>query len=74
MGGIRRKIRVAKNQKLDWCKRTLRIARDEFKSGAGEQRSIAEIMAYRSMSSNDRKWQLAVIQQWRRVDPSLPEN
>ena len=54
--GIRRKIRVAKDQELDWCRQTLKITRDELKSGASEQKSIAEIMAYRAMIENIRNW------------------
>ena len=54
--GIRRKIRVAKDQELDWCSQTLKVARDELKSGAGQQQSISEITAYRSMIENIRNW------------------
>lgn len=54
--GIRKKIRVAKNQELDWCRQSLRLSRDALKSGAGEKQSIAEIMAYRTMIENIRNW------------------
>jgi hypothetical protein len=54
--GIRRKIRIAKNQELDWCRQTLKTARDELKSGAAEQQSIAEIIAYRTIIENIRNW------------------
>jgi hypothetical protein len=54
--GIRRKIRVAKDQELDWCRQALKITRDELKSGASEQKSIAEIMAYKAMIENIRNW------------------
>jgi hypothetical protein len=54
--GIRRKIRVAKQRELDWCTLTLKKARDELKSGAGEQYSITEIAAYRTMIQNVRNW------------------
>ena len=54
--GIRKKIRVAKNEELDWCKKTLKVARDGLKSGAGSQQSIAEIIAYRTMIEDIRNW------------------
>ncbi len=54
--GIRRKIKVAKNQELNWCSQSLKVARDELKSGAGQQQSISEIMAYRTMIENIRNW------------------
>jgi len=47
--GIRAKIRVAKNQELDWCRQALKTARGEFKSGAPAQ-SIAEIIGTRPRS------------------------
>ncbi|MCZ6642661.1 MAG: hypothetical protein O7F71_13870 [Gammaproteobacteria bacterium] len=54
--GIRRKIKVAKQQELDWCRLTLQKARDELKSGSGAQYSITEIAAYRSIIENVRNW------------------
>lgn len=54
--GIRKKIRVAKSRELDWCRQNLLIARDALKSGDGEKRSIAEIMAYRTMIQDIRNW------------------
>ena len=54
--GIRRKIRIAKTQELDWCRQTLKTARDELKSGADEQQSIAEIIAYRTTIEDIRNW------------------
>jgi len=54
--GIRRKIRSAKNQELDWCRQTLKITRDELKAGVGSQKPIAEIMAYRTMIEDIRNW------------------
>ena len=54
--GIRKKIRVAKDQELDWCRQGLKVSRDALKSGAGGQQSIAEIMAYRTMIENIRNW------------------
>jgi hypothetical protein len=52
--GIRKKIRIAKAQELDWCRQALRIARDELKSGVVVQQPIAEIIAYRTMIENIR--------------------
>jgi hypothetical protein len=54
--GIRRKIRIAKTQELDWCRQTLKTARDELKSGAGAQQSIGEIIAYRTIIEDIRNW------------------
>jgi hypothetical protein len=54
--GIRRKIRVAKKQELDWCRQSLKAARNALKSGAGETQSIAEILAYKSVIENIRNW------------------
>jgi hypothetical protein len=54
--GIRKKIRAAKDQELDWCRQSLKVSRDTLKSGAGEQQSISEIMAYRTMIENIRNW------------------
>ncbi|MDH3620937.1 MAG: hypothetical protein OER91_08610 [Gammaproteobacteria bacterium] len=54
--GIRKKIKAAKDKELDWCRQTLKTARDELKSGAGPRQSIAELMAYRSMIENIRNW------------------
>ncbi|NIL94334.1 MAG: hypothetical protein GTO71_07825 [Woeseiaceae bacterium] len=54
--GMRKKIRVAKDQELDWCAQSLKISRDALKSGAAEQQSIAEIMAYRTLIENIRNW------------------
>lgn len=54
--GIRKKIRAAKDQELNWCRRGLKASRDALKSGAGEQPPIAEILAYRTMIENIRNW------------------
>lgn len=54
--GIRKKIRAAKDQELNWCRRGLKASRDALKSGAGEQQPIAEILAYRTMIENIRNW------------------
>ena len=54
--GIRKKIRVAKNQELAWCSQSVKASRDALKSGAEAQQSIVEIMAYRAMIENIRSW------------------
>ena len=54
--GIRRKIRVAKKQELDWCRQSLKAARNALKSGTGETQSIAEILAYKAVIENIRNW------------------
>jgi hypothetical protein len=54
--GIRKKIRAAKDQELDWCRQKLKTSREALKSGAGEQQSITEILAYRTMIENIRNW------------------
>jgi len=54
--GIRKKIRASKYKELDWCRQSLKDSRDALKSGAGEQQSIAEIVAYKTMIENIRNW------------------
>jgi len=54
--GIRKKIRAAKYQELEWCRQSLMASRDALKSDAGEQQSIAEIVAYKTMIENIRNW------------------
>ena len=56
LNGIRKKIRAGRNRELDWCRQSLKIARDEMKSGVGGRQSIAEIVAYRSMIESIRNW------------------
>ena len=56
LSGIRKKLKAAKDKELDWCRQTLKTARDELKSGAGPRQSIAELMAYRSMIESIRNW------------------
>ena len=53
---IRKRIKVAKNQELDWCRQRMVISRDALKSGDDEKQSIAEIVAYRTMIENIRNW------------------
>ena len=54
--GIRKRIRAAKDQELDWCRKSLKASRDGLKSGAAEQQPITEILAYRAMIENIRNW------------------
>ncbi len=54
--GIRRKFKAAKNQELEWCRASLKTARDALKSGSGEGPSIADTLAYQSMIENQRNW------------------
>ena len=54
--GIRKKIKTAKENELDWCRLSLKTARDELKTGAGSQKSIAELAAYRTIIENVRNW------------------
>ena len=54
--GIRKKIRAAKDKELDWCRQSLMASRDALKSGAGEQQSITDVLAYRAMIENIRNW------------------
>mgnify|MGYP001815285641 CR=1 FL=1 len=54
--GIRKRIRVAREQELDWCRQNLMISRDALKSGVREDQSISEIMAYRTMIESVKNW------------------
>jgi hypothetical protein len=54
--GIRSKVRAAREAELRWCTQTLMAARDGLKSGNGEQKSIAEVLAYKSIIENVRNW------------------
>lgn len=54
--GIRRKITIAKRKELDWCDQALIRARDDLKSGAPDQKSVAEIVAYQNMIEGIRNW------------------
>jgi hypothetical protein len=54
--GIRRKFKAAKDQELEWCRKSLRVSRDALKSGSGEGPSIADTLAYQSMIENKRNW------------------
>jgi hypothetical protein len=54
--GIRKKIREAKNQELDWCRRALIRERDDLKAGADKQINIGQVVAYREMINDIRNW------------------
>ena len=54
--GIRRKINSAKDEELNWCRQALRTARDQLKSRSGDQQSIAEMVAYKTMIESIRNW------------------
>lgn len=54
--GIRRQIRLAKNKELDWCRQHQLSCRDALKSGDRQQRSLDEIMAYKTMVEDIRNW------------------
>ena len=54
--GIRKKIMNAKENELDWCRQTLKTARDELKTDAGGQKSIAELAADKAIIENLRNW------------------
>lgn len=54
--GIRRKIRQAKDEELDWCRRALIRERDNLKSGTGKQTNIGQVVAYREMINAIRNW------------------
>lgn len=54
--GIRRRINGAKKKELDWCRQTLKLARDNLKTGQGGQQTISEVLSYRSMLEDIRNW------------------
>jgi hypothetical protein len=54
--GIRRKIREAKDQELDWCRRALIRERDDLKAGTDKQTKIGQVVAYREMINDIRNW------------------
>ena len=54
--GIRRKFKAAKDQELEWCKKSLKVSRDALKSGSAEGPSIADTLAYQSMIESQRNW------------------
>ncbi len=54
--GIRRMIKAARNQELDWCRQQMVISRDALKSGENATQSIAEISAYRTLIEGTGNW------------------
>lgn len=54
--GIRRKIREAKDQELDWCRRALIRERNDLKAGTDKQTKIGQVVAYREMINDIRNW------------------
>ena len=56
LSGIRKKIKVAKEQELNWCNESLKNARDQIKSGDHKNSSIAELIAYKTLIENIRNW------------------
>ncbi len=54
--GIRRKIRAAKDQELDWCRRALIRERNDLKAGTDKQTKIGQVVAYREMINDIRNW------------------
>ena len=54
--GIRRNIRAAKKNEIDWCRQALKIARDELKSGTSSHQALAEILAYKNLVESIRNW------------------
>ena len=54
--GIRKRVKAARNQELDWCKQQLVISRDALKSGDDAKQPIAEIMAYRTLVESTGNW------------------
>jgi len=54
--GIRKKIKAAKAEELDWCTRTLKTARDGLKTGVSTNKSIADVAAYKYSIENIKNW------------------
>ena len=54
--GIRKTIKAARQQELDWCEQRLRASRDALKSDNGGQSSIAEVVAYKATIESIRNW------------------
>ena len=54
--GIRRKIREAKDQELDWCRRALIRERNDLKAGTDKQTKFRQVVAYREMINDIRNW------------------
>ena len=56
LSGIRRKIKLAKQQELDWCAREIRESRNRFKSGSANGYALAELVAYQTLIEGIRNW------------------
>jgi len=56
LSGIRKKIKLAKEQELDWCTQALKNARNQIKSGNENNRAIAEVVAYKALIDSIRNW------------------
>jgi hypothetical protein len=54
--GIRRKISMAKEEELKWCRQALKNARTSLKSNVDAQQSIVEIAAYKNVIEAVRNW------------------
>ncbi|MDH5618529.1 MAG: hypothetical protein OEZ11_07800 [Gammaproteobacteria bacterium] len=54
--GIRKKIKAARNQELDWCRQHMVMSRDALKSGENVKQSIAEVTAYRTLIEKTGNW------------------
>lgn len=54
--GIRKNIRIAKEEELDWCQQALKRARVQLKTSANDHQSIVEIAAYKSVIESVRNW------------------
>lgn len=54
--GIRKKIAIAKEQELRWCRQAMLLERNKLKSGEATMNSMSEIVAYESMIEGIRNW------------------
>ncbi|MDJ0919007.1 MAG: hypothetical protein QNJ05_14695 [Woeseiaceae bacterium] len=54
--GIRKTIRTAVEQELDWSEHRLKVSRDALKSGDGDKSSLAEVVAYKATVESVRNW------------------
>jgi hypothetical protein len=56
--GAHEAIRAAKRAELDWCEAELRAARDALATGGTAARSLADLVAWRSLVSGVAEWPL----------------
>ncbi len=56
LSGIRRKIRMAKEQELSWCTQALKTARDQLKLDIDNHQGISEIIDYKALIEGIRNW------------------